>query len=442
MPRARRRRNEFVALPGLKTWATRVLAAIGLASLAWWAYTLAVPEPEDDLPETLASRPSTTAAAARFLATHLDAPLLRGGEVRLLENGDEIFPAMLGAIRGARRTIDFQTYVWWEGAVARDFAMELAAAARRGVVVRVLVDAFGARKMDSSLVAGMRDAGCRVETYHPLSWTTLGRFNNRSHRRVLVVDESTGFTGGVGVAAEWSGDARDEGHWRDDHFRLTGPAVAWLDGAFAENWRQVAGEALAPPPESPEAPGDSLAGPWIVPIFGVPGGSVSAISFTYWLSLAMARERVDIATPYFVPDPQLRAAIAATARRGVRVRLLVPDEHNDATPVRWASQALYPELLEAGVRIFEYQPTMFHVKVLRVDDAWAVVGSSNFDNRSFELNYEFDLALVDPGLAAELDRSFERDLGRSREITRETTGRRSAPGRARDRLTLFLREQL
>lgn len=417
------------------------LAMLGALTLLWGLYAFIAPEPVDLPPERLsigvgAEAPQVAAA----LAANLNAPKLAGNEVTLLVNGDEIFPAMLTAIRQARASINLLTYVYWEGDIARTFADELGAAARRGVQVRVLLDAFGARKIDPAWIERMRAAGCEVVWFHPLSWNTLRRYNNRTHRKVLVVDGRIGFTGGVGIAEEWTGDAQDANHWRDDHFRVEGPVVRYLQGSFAENWRQASGVVLAGdalfPPLPPAGSAD------VVPINSAPNEHFGGIPFTYWLLFHSAREQIRIATPYYVPDPDLELGLLTAARRGVQVTLLVPGDHQDSIIVRYASRTYYRELLEAGVRIYEYQPTLMHTKLAIVDDTWALVGSPNFDSRSFELNYEIALAVYDRPFVQTLTTSYADDLKDSREITLEEVEGWSSFDRALSYVALLLREQL
>ena len=416
------------------------LAGVGAVALLYGLYALLTAEPIDVLPDTVSTRPSGDFDLPSTVAANLDAPLLAGNRTELLENGDEIFPPMLDAIRRAEQSVNLLTYIYWQGDIARRFAAELTAACRRGIEVRVLLDAIGAAKMDDALVEEMRVGGCIVAYFHPPRWNELRRMNRRTHRKVMVVDGRIGFTGGVGIAEEWTGAASDPGHWRDDHFRIEGPVVRYLQGSFAENWREATGEVFAEEKFYPdiEPAGDGLA----VPIQGAPGGTVSNIAFLYWVSLQAARERVWIATPYYAPDPDLQETIEATARRGVEVNLIVPNELNDAAIVRWASRTYYRDLLEAGVRIFEYQPTMFHVKAVTVDNDWAIVGSANFDNRSFELNYELMVAVQDSTLVDALERSMRADVRESREITLEDVESWSPLERARDRLATVLREQI
>lgn len=417
------------------------LILIGAASLFWTLYTLAIREPIDLPPERL-SIPAGAGApdVAVSLAANLNAPLLPGNDVTLLENGDEIFPAMLDSIRDARESINFLTYVYWTGDIARTFADELSAAARRGVRVRVLLDAFGARLMDDAWIEQMQRAGVEIEWFRPLRWDALDRFNNRTHRKVLVVDGRVGFTGGVGIAQEWTGDAQDENHWRDDHFRLEGPIVRYLQGSFSENWHQASGEVLAGPAVFPELPaaGDMRA----VPINTPPTQHFTGVALTYWMLFRAAREEVLIATPYYVPDPDLELGLIDAARRGVRVTLLVPGPHQDSAVVRYASRTYYRELIEAGVRIFEFQPTVSHTKLIVVDGAWALIGSPNFDSRSSELNYEIAVAVYDARFAQKLRASYAHDLTRSKEVRMQDIERWSALARLRNHLARLLREQL
>jgi cardiolipin synthase len=417
------------------------LAGFGAAALLYAVYALATAEPTDVLPQGLSgdSEPHDFDLGST-LAANIDAPLVEGNRVELLENGDQIFPPMLEAIRAAEQSVNMLTYIYWQGDIARRFARELAAACRRGVEGRVLLDAVGAARMDEALVEQMRAAGCQVAYFHPPRWNELRRLNRRTHRKVMVVDGKKGFTGGVGIAEEWTGDAEDPGHWRDDHFLVEGPVVRYLQGAFGENWREATGEVLAEERFYPAI--DSTGGARAVPILGEPGTTISDIAFLYWLSLQRARDQVWISTPYFAPDPDLQESIEAAARRGVEVVLILPNELNDSRLVRWASRTYYRPLLEAGVRIFEYQPTMFHVKAVTVDDAWAIVGSANFDNRSFELNYEVMLAVEDRELVESLQESMRADLEESREITLEDVEAWSPLARARDRLATVLREQI
>ena len=343
--------------------------------------------------------------------------LLEGNRVETLLNGDRIFPAMLSAIRAAKSTINFETYIYWSGEVGRQFAEALSQRARAGVKVQVLIDWVGSQKMDASLLQEMRDAGVQIHKYHPLNWYTLDRVNNRTHRKFLVVDGAIGFTGGVGIADEWSGDAQDPQHWRDTHFRVEGPVVAQMQAAFADNWMKVSGQVLHGDAFFPpvQAKGTHLA-----QVFksSVEGGSEST-HLMYLLSIAAAVETIDLAMAYFVPDELALDALRAALKRGVKIRIIMPGPHTDSKVVRRASRALWGPILEAGAELYEFQPTMYHCKVLVVDGLWVSVGSTNFDERSFRLNDEANLNIYDREFAQRQRHDFEADLKRSRRITHE-----------------------
>jgi cardiolipin synthase len=345
-------------------------------------------------------------------------PALRpGNRAQALVNGDEIFPAMLAAIRAARRTITFETYVYYSGRVGAEFSRALAERARAGVKVHVIFDAVGAGKIDEKFVDEMKAAGVEVERYNPVRWYTLARMNNRTHRKLLVVDGSVGFTGGAGIADEWAGDAQDPKHWRDTHFRVEGPVVAQMQAAFMENWIEITGEVLHGEAYFPPL---ARAGGETAQFFvSSPGGGGESMQLMVLLSIAAAAKRLAISASYFVPDDVEVRALADAARRGARVQIIVPGPHNDAEVVRRASRASWGELLEAGVEIYEYQPTMYHCKVLIADGLWVSVGSTNFDQRSFAVNDEANLNVLDAGFAGAQERIFAADLARSRRVTLE-----------------------
>jgi cardiolipin synthase len=419
----------------------RFLAVVGVLSLLWALYVVVSPEAVDLPPERMnvaAGLPASATMTA--LAANLGSPALAGNRVDLLVNGDEIFPPMLDSIRGARGSINFVTYVYWQGDIAESFANELAAAARRGVEVRVLLDAFGARKIDDRWVEMMQRAGCQVVWFRPLRWNNLRRVLHRTHRKLLVVDGTVGFTGGVGIAEEWTGDAQDPQHWRDDHFRIEGPAVRYLQGSFAEDWRLASGVVLAGERIFPTI--DALGTAAIVPISAAANERFAGIPFTYWFLFGSARERIMVQTPYYVPDPSLELGLLAAARRGVDVTLLVPGEHQDSIFVRYASRTYYRDLLQAGVRVFEYRPTFLHVKVMVIDDELSLIGSPNFDSRSTELNRELALAVRDRALVEALEVSIAQDVARSDELTLAEVDQWSLLARARNYASRLLREQL
>ncbi|MFN3936688.1 MAG: phospholipase D-like domain-containing protein [Gemmobacter sp.] len=363
--------------------------------------------------------PVLAASDGPFLRTMdglFGAALVPGNRVETLLNGDRIFGTMLEAIRSARTSINFETYVYWRGAIAETFAEALSERARAGVEVRVLLDWAGSLKMSRALIERMQSAGVRVVQFRPIRWHSLHRVNHRTHRKLLVVDGTTGFTGGVGIGEEWTGDARSPSEWRDTHFRVTGPLVAQMQGAFAENWIEETGEVLQ---------GDAFfppladAGPLEADLVLGRTGQRTSIHLMLMIALSAARDRIRICTPYFVPDDVAIDQLLEARRRGVQVDILVPGPHNDAGFVRSGSRRFWGPLLRAGVRIWEYQPTFIHAKMIVIDDCWSSIGSSNFDERSFRLNDEANLNVFDRGFAAEMIEIFEADLACARRIRLE-----------------------
>jgi len=353
----------------------------------------------------------------RSMSVLLGPPLLDGNRVETLINGDRIFPSMLQAISGARETINFETYIYWSGDVGRQFAEALADRARDGVKVHVLVDWVGSQKMDNDSIELMKRAGVDFRKYRPLRWYNLARVNNRTHRKLLIVDGRIGFTGGVGIADEWSGDAQDRKHWRDNQYRIEGPAAAQMQAAFMDNWTKVSGSVLHGNVYFPVLQG---AGTIAAQVFQSSSqGGAESMHLMYLLSIAAATRTIDLAMAYFVPDEITSEALVAAMKRGVRLRLILPNEHTDADFVRRASRAGWGPLLKAGALIYEYQPTLYHVKLLVVDGLWSSVGSTNFDNRSFRLNDEANLNVYDAEFAQTQTATFGADLKRARRITYE-----------------------
>ena len=376
----------------------------------------------------------------RVMGVMLGPGMLPGNRVEALLNGDEIFPAMLEAIRGAKRTITFETYVYYSGRIGAEFSRALAERARAGVKVHVIFDAIGAGKIDEKFVDEMKAAGVEVERYNPVRWYTLARMNNRTHRKLLVIDGAVAFTGGAGIADEWAGDAQDPKHWRDTHFRIEGPAVAQMQAAFMENWIEITGEVLHGEPYFP--PLGAAGGQTAQFFVSSPGGGGESMQLMVLLSIAAARRELLISASYFVPDNVEVRALAAAARRGARVRIIVPGPHNDAEIVRRASRSGWGELLRAGVEIHEYQPTMYHCKVMVVDSLWTSVGSTNFDSRSFAVNDEANLNVYDREFSSEQVRIFEDDLKRARRITLEEWRNRPWTEKLREHVASLLGAQL
>ena len=376
----------------------------------------------------------------REMSVMLGPAIVGGNQVVALQNGDEIFPAMLKVIRAAQATITFETYIYWSGGIGKELAEALAERARAGVTVSVLLDWVGSLKMDEALIQLMKDAGARVHRYRPLHWYNLGRMNNRTHRKLLVVDGRVGFTGGVGVAEQWTGHAQDPDHWRDMHFRLEGPAVAQFQAAFNDNWIKATGEVLNGADYFPPL---ARAGDMDAHMFiASPAGGSESMHLMYLMGIAAAEQSIDLQASYFVPDALIHKALIAARQRGVRIRILVPGKHIDSDTVRLASKAEWGPLLQAGVEIHEYLPTMMHNKLLIVDREMVSVGSTNFDVRSFRLNDEASLNVYDCGFAQKMTRVFEEDLKHAERYTYETWAARPLKDKLIERFVLPIKSQL
>ncbi len=351
----------------------------------------------------------------RSMGLLLGPSIVDGNTATELVNGDAIFPAMLKAIRGAKKTVLFETYIYWSGKVGDEFADALSERARNGVKVHVLLDWVGSGKIDDAVIDKMKQAGVQVEKYHPLRWYNLGRLNNRTHRKLLIVDGTVGFTGGVGIAQLWTGNAQDPDHWRDSHFRVEGPVVAQMQSVMLDNWAKTTGKVVHgveyfPPPRP--------VGSQSAQVFASsPSGGSESMMMMYLLAITAAERSIDLSSAYFVPDDITRQALVDAIKRGVKVRIITPGEHIDAETVRRASRGLWGPLLEAGAQMYEYQPTMYHCKVMIVDGLMTSVGSTNFDVRSFRLNDEANLNIYDAGFAARQTQVFEADLKQSRKVT-------------------------
>jgi cardiolipin synthase A/B len=376
----------------------------------------------------------------RCMAHLLGPPLVDGNRIASLLNGDQIFPAMLAAIQSAKTTITFETYIYWSGKIGRQFADALSERAKAGVRVHVLLDWLGSKKLDAAAVTALKESGVEVERYRPLRWYSLSRMNSRTHRKILVIDGRVGFIGGVGIADHWSGHAQSPDHWRDSHFRLEGPAVAHLQAAFADNWMKTRANVFNSADYFPElaAVGESRA-----QVFkSSPREGADSARLMFLLSISAAREQILIANSYFVPDSRTVAALIAAVQRGVRVEIIVPGHHIDTKITRRASRSQWGPLLEAGVVIYEYQPTMYHCKVMIIDDRWVSVGSSNFDNRSFRLNDEANLNAIDCEFASEQARVFELDKDASHRVTLRAWQRRPLHEKVKERFAGIVRSQV
>ena len=365
---------------------------------------------------------------------------LDGNVATNLENGDEIFPAMLDAVRGARCSINFETFIYWSGRIGREFAEALAERARAGVEVRVILDWLGSKKMEDELLELMRSAGAHVVRFHRPHWYTLARMNNRTHRKLLIVDGTLGFTGGVGIADEWLGRAQDPDHWRDSHYRIAGPVVAQIQAAFIENWLEATGELLTGDAFFP--PLQAVGTARMQFFTSSPNGGADSMELMYVLSIAAAQHSIDITAAYFLPDDLMCRALIEARRRGVRVRILAPGKHIDRRIARLASRDDWGPLLEAGIEIHEFEPTMLHCKLLVVDRHVASVGSTNFDPRSLHLNAEANLNIADSGFAQRLTQVFEQDLARSHRVKLSDWSHRPLRVRLVERVSSLVQPQL
>ena len=376
----------------------------------------------------------------RALGSLLGPGIVGGNAVTELLNGDQIFPPMLAAIQGAKKSITFETYIYWSGDIGKQFADALSERARAGVRVHVLLDWVGSANMDESYLTEMQQAGVQIEKFHKPHWYNLARLNNRTHRKLLVVDGQVGFTGGVGIAPQWMGNAQDPDHWRDSHYLVRGPVVAQMQATFLDNWLKVTGKvlhgALYFPPIAP-------AGAQKAQMFSSsPSSGSESMQLMYHLAITAAERSIDLSVAYFVPDELTQKHLMDALARGVRVRFITPGEHTDTDTVKAASRATWGPLLQAGALIYEYQPTMYHCKVMIVDQLLVSVGSTNFDNRSFRLNDEANLNVYDAAFARRQTEVFEDDLKRSRRVTYEEWLNRPLREKAHEKLTGWLRSQL
>ncbi len=375
----------------------------------------------------------------RALGILLGPPLVAGNRITSLVNGEQIYAAMLNAIRTAQVNITFETFVFRDS-VGAQFVEELSNAARRGVQVHMLLDWLGSRTMNQGLLQAAKAAGCELHVYHPPSWYHLGRLNNRTHRKLLIIDGKIGFTGGVGMGVEWKHGLEGIPPWRETHFKAEGPVVAQMQAVFVDNWIKATGRVLHGAEYFPRL---TIAGEMEAQMFGSsPVGGSESMHLMVLLALTAAKTSIDIENAYFVPDNLTVEALCSAARRGVRVRIVVPGRHTDARIGRWAAQGLYGALLDAGIQIYEYQPTMMHCKVMVIDGLWTSVGSANFDDRSFRLNDEANLNVFSEDLAREQIALIDADIQKSRRMVIHKWKHRKFGRRINERLALLLRSQL
>jgi len=417
-------------------WGLMIAGVVGLVSVMG---ALFFPDwPSDDYTMGFEAE----AGSDRFVewtAGFLNSPLFRGGEVTLLQNGDGFYPVMLSSIREAKDSVNFETYIFEPDEIGLQFIEAFKDRASHGVEVRLLIDGFGGMKLKKRFREDLKRAGVRVVRFRPFAPRNLVRIYRREHRRATVIDGRIGFTGGAAVSKKWKGNVTNQHEWRDSMTMVTGPMVAGIQSAFAENWVYCTGEVLVGPrffPSTPPGPG-----PCGLSVVSSPSDAMQPIRLLFWLSFINAQQRLWISNSYFIPDKRLRKAVIDRARSGVDVRILVPGNHTDAVPVQAAGRSYYQELLEGGVRIFEYQPSMMHAKTVVIDGIWSIVGSANMDERSMELNEENVLGIADRGFAQSMERGLTEDYNRSREILLKDWKKRSLMRKALERLAKALIEQ-
>lgn len=390
---------------------------------------------------TTPSLPLDSEDFQRILGAIADAQVHSRNRIEVLTNGEVFYEAELEAIGKARHSVNIEAYIFQKGKIARRFVEALTERARAGAQVNIVLDAIGSFATWNSYFKELREAGGQVAWYHPIRWDTLPRINNRTHRELIIIDGEIGFIGGAGIADHWYESKRKHPRWRDTMFRVEGEEVATLQAAFAENWLEASGELLTDKGYFPlcKADGETVA----MGVNSSPsiGGSTRA-RMLFQTLLASAQKSISITTPYFLPDKSARdEMLRAIKERGVAVTIITPGKHSDHLLTRTSSRRLYGELLKAGAQIYEYEPTMIHAKVMIIDGLWSVVGSTNFDNRSFGLNDEVNLAAFDNKLARRLEADVARDIADSRQITYEEWGRRSLFERAHEWLGWVLERQ-
>jgi cardiolipin synthase len=377
----------------------------------------------------------------RLVGAVSDSEIHEAERIEVLTNGSNFYPAELAAIETARVSVHVEMFILQPSRIADRFIEALTARARSGVKVRVTIDAIGSLPAPESYFAELRAAGGSVVRYQPIRWYTLKRFNNRSHRDLIIVDGNIGFIGGAGISVHWDEGDNGKAPWRDTMVRVTGSVVTGLQTCFIENWLEATGEILAGPDTFPAVSGRKRGCPALVAISAPSPARSSRARILFQLLLAAAGQSIDINSPYFLPDKSARAELMRAARRGIRLRVITPGEANNHPIARRASRRRYGELLNAGVEIYEYQPGMIHAKVLVVDGIWSVVGSTNFDSRSFHLNDEVNLAAMDDQLAKRLLDDFEKDVAASHRVTYDEWNRRPWRERVLALLGFFLERQ-
>jgi cardiolipin synthase A/B len=433
------------------SWWPWALLAVWLAldARSWWAVPAALMAfvshliaPREE-PPRFGLDHDFAAASDEFVATMAGAtgvPLIEGNAFEVLDNGDAFYPRMLQDIAAAHATITIEAYIYWAGTMGMTFATALAERARAGVRVTILLDAVGSADIGDETLATLEQGGGQVAWYNPISWKTLGRFNNRTHRKSLIVDGVIAYTGGAGIADHWQGQARNPEEWRDVNVRIEGPAAMPLQSGFAHNWQQATGELVSGDGYYPVVPSR---GPHVLQVvLSSPESGASSVRILYYLAIVCARRSILIANPYFVPDPVAIQTLVEAQQRGVDVRIMVAGIHNDNWLARQNSIRLYGPLLQAGVEILEYNRTMLHHKVMIVDGIWATVGTTNFDSRSFAHNEESNVCVFSPEVAARMEATFMADVAACDRVNLAAWRRRGVLARAGQHLASLLEDQV
>lgn len=407
-----------------KSWRTfKIISITVFVTLIATVLYANLRDPSEELNYIVSSVPSVEDVRfSKSIGDLLDPAFEAGNKIETLENGEQIFPSMLEAIRGAKKTITFESYIYWSGKIGEEFSKALAERASAGVHVHVLLDWAGSGKIKQDLIEMMRSHGVEVERYHSPRWYNITRMNNRTHRKILVVDGRIGFTGGVGIADEWNGNGLDPAHWRDTHFRVHGPVVNQMQSAFMDNWLKVRPEVHSDEDYFPELESEGSSTAQMFISSAAEGGS--SVRILYLALLAAARKTIYLQSAYFVPDQHTIDQLIAAHKRGVQIQIMVPGEHTDSAVVDSASREMWGDLLAAGIKIYRYDPALFHCKVLVVDGYFASVGSTNFDERSFRINDEANLNILDRDFAAKQIADFETDLSHATEVSFEEWNRR------------------
>jgi cardiolipin synthase A/B len=369
----------------------------------------------------------------RQIGALLGPTVVEGNAVADFQNGAEIFPAMLEAIRSAQQSVDMETYIYWSGETSREFVAALTERARAGVRVHVIADWVGSTKMRDDVVAALRAGGVHFEYFHPLRWYDIDRFNNRTHRKLLIVDGKVAFTGGVGIADAWRGHGDKPDIWRDMQIRVTGPGAAQMQAVFEDNWITTTGQALLGEAYYPLTPpvGDTA----VQTVASSPEGGSENMQLMYLMAIDGSRKTIDLEAAYFVPDELTLSALQRALKRGVHIRLVVPGPYVDSELISSASQTRWGDMLRAGAKIYRFQPALFHNKLMVVDRYLTIAGSANFDNRSFQLNDESNINVFDAAFAAHMSEVIEHDIARSKELTYEQWRHRPWTRRALDWLS-------